>query len=94
MTNRTASGQRDRAGVLEIQSPSGPDLGVSFHGSVVLFHSLSDAGREWCSEHCPPGNDHQYFGRALVVEPRYVESLLAHLAGDGLVAGNLPKGGI
>jgi hypothetical protein len=60
-----------------------PDLRVSFHGSVSLFHPLTDVAREWMGTHCPAGGG-QYFCCALVVEARYVEDLLAHAVEDGL----------
>jgi hypothetical protein len=60
------------------------DLRVSIHGSISLFHSLTDIAREWMRAHCPADGDHRYFCGALVVEPRYVEDLLAHAIEDGL----------
>jgi len=60
------------------------DLTVSFHGSLSLFHPLTDIAREWMGDHCPASDSHQYFCGALVVEPRYVEDLLAHAIEDGL----------
>ena len=60
------------------------DLTVSFQGSISLFHPLTDLAREWMAAHCPAGHDHQYFFGAPVVEPRYVEDLLAHAIEDGL----------
>jgi hypothetical protein len=60
------------------------DLRVSSHGTIFLFHPLTDLAREWMDTHCPAGNDSQYFCGALAVEARYVDDLLAHAAEDGL----------
>ena len=57
---------------------------LSHHGSLVLFHPQTQLAHDWCGEHCTPGNDHIYFGAALVVEPRYANDLLAHALEDGL----------
>jgi hypothetical protein len=60
------------------------DLTVSSHGSISLFHPLTDLAREGMDAHCPADDSHQYFCGALVVEPRYAEDLLAHAVEDGL----------
>jgi hypothetical protein len=62
-----------------------PDLAVSFQETISLFHPLTDSARQWMDAHCPGGPDHQYFCGSLVVEARYVESLLEYAQEDGLV---------
>jgi hypothetical protein len=61
-----------------------PDIRVSSQGSVSLFRPLTELAREWMRAHCPADENHQYFCGALVVEPRYVEDLLANAVEDGL----------
>ena len=61
-----------------------PDLRVSFEGTVVLFHPLTDAAREWLRVHCPADENHQYLCGALFVDSRYVENLIRHAREDGL----------
>jgi len=87
MSNNTNPCRRgnQHAGVPPDKSSStAPDLAVSHHGSVVLFHPQTELAHDWMDEHCPAGADHTYFGAALVVEPRYVRDLLAHALEDGL----------
>jgi hypothetical protein len=60
------------------------DMEVSNHGTVSLFHPLSERASGWLEAHCPVGTDHQYCGRALAVEARFVPDLLHHVAEDGL----------
>jgi len=64
--------------------PHNPDFWVSSHGTISLVHPLTKAARRWLEDHCPCGEDHLYFGGALVVEPRYLENLLVGMAGDAL----------
>jgi hypothetical protein len=60
------------------------DLIMDDSGSFALVHPLTPTGREWLIEHCPAGKDHQYWGRALVVEHRYLPDLTALAEDDGL----------
>jgi len=41
------------------------------HGSVVLAFPMDDEAEKWLHETAP--QEAQFFGRALVIEPRYVE---------------------
>jgi hypothetical protein len=87
MKNANNLGQRGNhhAGIPHNTSSSlAPDFNVSHHGSVVLFHPRTELARDWLSEHCSRGADHTYFGAALVVEPRYVNDLVAQAIEDGL----------
>ena len=61
-----------------------PDFGVTFHGSIALFHPWSPAARRWLQEHCPEDADHQYFAGALCVEHRYWDDILDAIRRDGL----------
>jgi hypothetical protein len=60
-----------------------PDVFVRNEGSIFLLTPMSDAAREWIGEHIP--EDAQYMGRALVVEHRYVEDIVAGMQSDGLI---------
>ncbi len=61
------------------------DIALQNSGSIWLFHPLTPAASDWMEEHCPADGEHQYMGKALCVEARYVEQL-ANLAGeDGLI---------
>lgn len=62
-----------------------PDIQVRNEGSIFLFHPLTDAGQEWLDEHTPEGHEVQYWGKALVVEFRYVADIVDGMTNDGLV---------
>jgi len=51
------------------------DIAFENHGSVVLICGLSEVGQEWLTENV--GDDEtQYFGNAIVAEPRYCSAIL------------------
>jgi hypothetical protein len=49
------------------------DLRFENHGSLILVRPVSDAGEKWLQETAP--DDAQFFGPALVVEPRYARGV-------------------
>lgn len=55
---------------------------VENHGTIVLVRPLTTDVEEWLQEH----TDGQWFGRALCVEPRYVEELVRGLVEEGFAA--------
>jgi len=59
------------------------DLLVENHGSICLLRPVSDAGREWCTEHLP--EDATTWGGAIAVEPRYIGPIADGAVADGLV---------
>ena len=58
------------------------DIQVENHFSLFLLRPLSDTGREWLDSHV--ADDAQWFGNALVVEPRYVSDIVQGAIDDGL----------
>ena len=60
-----------------------PDVTWSDHGSITLVTPHTEAAREWIDEFIQ--EDPQWYGRSLVVEPRYLDDLLEGMRGDGLV---------
>ena len=54
-------------------------VSVENHGTLVLVRPLTVDVEAWLKEH----TDGQWFGGALVVEPRYVEELLLGLIDQG-----------
>jgi hypothetical protein len=54
---------------------------VEDHGSIVLVRPLTDDVEEWLEEHTD--EESQWFGGALVVEPRYLSPLLAGMFEEG-----------
>lgn len=62
------------------------DFSVTNHGSIVLVEPTTDAAHKHLLDNT--GEEAQWLGRALVVEPRYLSGLAAALADEGFrVAG-------
>jgi hypothetical protein len=57
---------------------------VEDHGSIVLIRPLTSDVERWFEEHVP--DDAQWFGSALVVEPRYVGPIVTALIDEGYAA--------
>ena len=68
------------------QHPAEPrrsaDVHVFNHHSIVLFHLNTPEASAWVEENVC--GEAQFFGTALVVEPRYVSALLAGMREAGL----------
>jgi hypothetical protein len=56
------------------------DYAVENHGSLFLLRPLHDAARENLEENT---GEAQWFGGALAVEHRYIESLVTQLRDEG-----------
>ena len=63
-------------------SRSTADVHVVNHHSIVLFHLNSPEASAWVEENV--SSEAQFFGTALVVEPRYLADLMAGMRGGGL----------
>lgn len=59
------------------------DVRVENHGSVLLFQLLTDEAKAFVEAYVQ--HERMYFGKALVVEPRYAEVLVEGMRNDGLV---------
>ncbi len=59
-----------------------PDVVVENHFSLILFRLLSPEAKQWVDDNVT--EDAQFFGGALVVEPRYARDLIDGLIADGL----------
>ena len=57
------------------------DVRYESHGSLCLFRLLTDAARNWVEENV---NEPNYFGNALVCEPRYAYDLVTGMREGGL----------
>ena len=62
------------------------DFFVQNEGSIFLLHPLTKAAKTWVGTFLP--NDAQTFGRAIVVEHRYIGAIIEGIQGDGLVVEN------
>jgi len=58
-----------------------PDISIENHGSIYLFRPLTQPARVWLQDHTDADNS-QWFGGALVVEPRYAGDLAHGLITD------------
>jgi hypothetical protein len=62
-----------------------PDFEISHHGTLSLFHPLTDRAHKWLGCHCPPDQEHQYLRKALAIEHRFVASIICFAINDGLI---------
>ena len=71
-----------------IQKSSGTELDSKLenHGSLFLLRPLNSAAKDWMAEHLPVDNpETQFWGDAIVIEPRYVAPIVDGIIGNGLV---------
>ena len=71
-----------------IQKPSTTELDFRLenHGSLFLLRPLNPVAQNWMSENLPVDDpETQFWGDAIVIEPRYVASIVDGIIGDGLV---------
>jgi hypothetical protein len=59
------------------------DIRVENHYSIILVRPITTLGSDWLEEHIDEGAS--WFGPSLVVEPRYLDNLVAGMRADGLV---------
>jgi hypothetical protein len=60
----------------------GPDFRCENHGSLSLLFLLTQYAHSWIEEHLP--NDAPWFGNAVLVEPRYIWTILGGIQDAGL----------
>lgn len=58
------------------------DFIVADHGSIVLLTPVTPAAHRWIQENLP--EDRQTWGLSVVVEPRYINDIVAGIQNDGL----------
>jgi hypothetical protein len=59
------------------------DFTLYNHGSIVVLTPMTEAARSWMQDNIDVENA-QMWGKGVVVEPRYVGSILDGLTVDGL----------
>ena len=72
---------QEEAEAAEIANPKGPDVHVTFEGSIALFWLRTQRARQWIGVHVA---DPTWCGRALVVEQRFVKELTRGMKADRL----------
>jgi hypothetical protein len=65
----------------------GPDFRCENHGSSFLLFPLTEFTHSWFERHLP--EDAQWFGNSVVVEHRYIWTILEGIQGAGLA---VPRG--
>lgn len=60
------------------------DLTVEYHGSLALVRAHNEDSQEWLDQ-AFDSPETQWSGPALVVEPRFIESVVAHAEASGLL---------
>lgn len=60
------------------------DFAFAHHGSVTVLVPLNDTAREWIDENVAQTEETQWFGKGLVIEPRYADPVLDGIAEAGL----------
>jgi len=58
------------------------DIDVENHFSIFLFSLNTKRANAWVDENC---SEPMFFGRKLVVEPRYAENLIKGMIKDNLL---------
>jgi hypothetical protein len=62
------------------------DLLVRNEGSLFLLAPITPAGRAWIDDNIP--DDAQTWGDTIVVEPRYIQTIVTGAIADGLNVGD------
>jgi hypothetical protein len=59
---------------------------IEHHGSIYLIVPLCASARDWLDEHIGKDNGFQMYWPTAIVEPRYLDEIIAGIRRDGLVA--------
>jgi hypothetical protein len=69
-------------------SESTPDFILTHHNSLFTLKAVSTVGERWMDEYLPVNNpETQFWGGAIVIEPRYISDILFGIQSDGLSIG-------
>ena len=70
--------------------PEKVDVTVEDHGSIYLFHPVSEEAQDWVTFHVSL-EPWQWLCNRFSVEHRYAADLVAGMLEDGLTVGNTPE---
>lgn len=59
-----------------------PDFSVEYYGTITLLRPLTPACKAWIDENVA-SEGWQWFGGALAVEPRYLDTLVTDMLEEG-----------
>lgn len=60
------------------------DFALQNHGSICILQPLSEAALRWLEDHVLTDETQLWGASGVVIEPRYVETIVAGIYGDGL----------
>jgi hypothetical protein len=60
------------------------DFTFQNHGSICILEPVTRRAKAWAQEFILQNEETQYWGAGIVVEPRYIDDIIAGLFGDGL----------
>ena len=86
--DETGASKKEHPLKTALSSPAAntPDFELANHGSLFLLSPLNSAAKDWMAEHLPMDNpETQFWGSAIVIEPRYVSPIVDGILADGLV---------
>ena len=70
----------------KIPAENAPDFALANHGSLFLLRPLNSSAKNWMNDHLPMDSEEtQFWGDAIVIEPRYVSPIVDGIIADGLV---------
>jgi hypothetical protein len=84
---KTGASQKERP-LKTVDSPATivPQFELQNHGSLFLLRPLTPAAKEWMRDHLPEDSpETQFWGEAIVIEPRCLEPIIEGILADGLV---------
>jgi hypothetical protein len=84
---KTGASQKERP-LKTANSPAAnnPQFELHNHGSLFLLRPLDPIAKAWMNEHLPVDSpETQFWGDAIVIEPRYLEPIVDGILADGLV---------
>jgi hypothetical protein len=68
------------------KSTNAPHFEIENCGSLCLLRLLNPVATNWMHEHLPMESDEtQFWGSAIVIEPRYLAPIVDGILADGLV---------
>jgi hypothetical protein len=62
------------------------DFRVEFHGAIILVVPLTRSGRAWVNKNIGADNGFQPYWPTVILEPRYLDGVIAGIRRRGLVA--------
>lgn len=79
------AGKKVSQGSPRNKSTNAPHFEIENHGSLCLLRPLNPVATHWMQENLPMRNpETQFWGSAIIIEPRYLGPIVDGIIGDGL----------